>query len=106
MENATKELRDCSICSHLKDQEWASQKFGWEANDTSLPVAASYLQLVCDLKPGSDRSLQIWQCPLCFTYYRFSSDYEYLVNGSEDVQSLIRLSQEEANLYLDQPPGI
>jgi len=83
--------------------EWASQKFGWGENDTSLPVASKDLVKIRDLKPNSSRALQLWQCPQCMTYYRFESDYEYLVNGSEDEQSLKRLNAEEAGKLLDQP---
>jgi hypothetical protein len=93
----------CSICSRLADQEWASQKYDWEENDTRLPAAAGELKMVRDLKPDSERSLQLWQCLLCNTYYRYESDYEYLANGSEDRQSLTRLKAEEAKQYLDQP---
>lgn len=95
---------NCSICSQLDDLEWASQKYGWEENDTSLPAASKDLVMIRDLKPGSSRALQLWQCPQCKTVYRFESDYEYLVNGSEDEQSLRRLNSVEAGKLLDQPP--
>ena len=92
----------CIICSQLADHESASQKYGWEENDTSLPSAANELKVVRDLKPGSARILQLRQCPLCGTYYRYETDYEYLVNGTEDEQSLTRLGAEEAKECLDQ----
>jgi len=95
---------NCRICSQLGDVEWASQKFGWEENDTSLPVVSKDLVMIRDLKPGSSRALQLWQCPKCKTYYRFESDFEYLVNGSEDEQSLRRLNSEETDILLSQPP--
>ncbi len=91
---------DCSICSSLKDKEAAFQKYGWEENDTFLPAAYLHLQEVVDLKPDSSRKLKLLQCPECHTYYLYSSDYEYLVNGSEDEEYLERLTLEEAAQYL------
>lgn len=93
----------CSICSQIDDLVWASQKYGWEDNDTTFPIACKELLVVRDLKPHSPRALQVWQCPKCKTFYRYESDYEYLVNGSEDEQSLKRLNAEEAAKLLDQP---
>ena len=104
MDNIASEHLLCSNCSQLGDMEWASQKYGWEDDDTTLPSASKELVVVRDLKPNSSRALQLWQCPKCLTYYRFESDYEYLVNGSEDEQSLKRLNAEEAIQLLNQPP--
>lgn len=105
MKKTPPEAHLCNICSQLGAMEWASQKYGWEENDTSLPIATKELAVIRDLKPDSARALQLLQCPLCMTYYRYESNYEYLVNGSEDEQSLKRLNAEEAEKLLDQPPG-
>lgn len=86
----------CEICSQLADRESARQKFGWEEHDTRLPEAAGRLVMVKDFKPGSERLKQVWQCPLCGGYYLYETDYEYLVNGTEDEQTLTRLSAEQA----------
>ena len=83
--------------------EYASQKYGWPENDTSLPAAAAELIVVRDFRPYDSRSLQIRQCPLCGTYYLYQTDYEYLVNGSEDEETLTRLTDEEAVKYLARP---
>ncbi len=93
----------CAICSTLKDKEYASQKYGWEENDTHLPAAAGQLALVRDFKPHSSRALQLRVCPECQTYYLYESDYEYLANGSEDDQTLTRLTADQAAQYLDPP---
>ncbi len=91
----------CSICSSLKDQEAAFQKYGWEENDTYLPAAYNQLDEVVNLKPhDSSRQLKLLQCPECHTYYLYRTDYEYLVNGSEDEEYLTRLTPEEATQYL------
>jgi uncharacterized C2H2 Zn-finger protein len=104
VENSASEHLSCVICLQLGDLVWASQKYGWEENDTTLPVATKELLVILDLKPNSSRALQLRQCPKCKTYYRYERDYEYLVNGSEDEQSLKRLNAEEAGKLLDQPP--
>ncbi len=91
----------CSICAQLAAIETAYQKFGWEENNTHLPAAAGKLVVVIDFKPYSSRQLQLQQCPECGTYYLYRTDYEYLVNGSEDEQELRRLSAEEASEVLE-----
>ena len=90
----------CSICRHLADKEAAFQKYGWEEDNTYLPAAAGRLTMVKDFKPYASRKLQLHQCPECGTYYRYETDYEFLVNGSEDEEYLTRLTDEEAAKYL------
>lgn len=89
----------CSICSKLDDKEYAMQKYGWDDN-TSLPEAANRLVVIFDFKPGSDRKKILEQCNECGTFYLYETDYEYLVNGSEDEESLTRLSGKEAEELL------
>ena len=90
----------CKLCSGLQDQEYAHQKYGWEENDTHLPAAVSNLTVVRDFRPNDSRKLQLQQCPECRTYYLYRTDYEYLVNGSEDEDFLTRLTAEQAAEYL------
>lgn len=98
--NQTQKPKVCGICSGLKDCEVAYQKYGWEKNDTHLPTAAGNLVLVRDLRPDSNRKQQLLQCPECSQYYLYESDYEYFINGSEEEQTLTRLSDEKASGYL------
>jgi len=91
----------CEICSHLLDQEKAHQKFGWEQENTHLPAAASRLKVVRDFQPLGSRLLQLQQCPECGIFYLYTTDYEYLVNGSEDEQVLERLTPEQAAEFLN-----
>ena len=93
----------CGVCSSLSDLEKAYQKYGWEQDNTYLPAAAGHLKVVRDFRPYSSRKLQLQQCPDCGTYYLYETDYEYLVNGSEDEESLMRLTLEQAAEYLSQP---
>jgi hypothetical protein len=95
--------KPCSLCSHLADQEYASQKYGWEERDTHLPAASSSLMVVKDFKPYDSRKLQLWRCPQCGAYYLYKTDYEYLVNGSEDEEYLTRLKEAQAAEYLNRP---
>ena len=93
--------KQCKTCSSLKDQENAYQKYGWEQDSTYLPAAARQLLVIVDLRPYGSRKLQLQQCPECGTYYLYTTDYEYLVNGSEDEENLTRLTEEQAAEYLD-----
>ena len=56
-----------------------------------------------DFKQHSSRKLQLQQCPQCATYYLYRTDYEFLVNGSEDEEELTRLTDEAAAEYLARP---
>jgi hypothetical protein len=93
----------CSICFELSDCQKAYQKFGSEENDTQLPSAFSQLELVKDLRPFGSRELKVMQCPGCGAWFLYETDYEYLINGSEDEQTLTRLSVEEAEKRLNLP---
>ena len=94
---------DCSICSLLAAYESAYQKYGHAEDNTYLPAAANSLQVVRDFKQHSSRKLQLQQCPQCATYYLYRTDYEFLVNGSEDEEELTRLTDEAAAEYLARP---
>jgi hypothetical protein len=94
--------KPCPVCSQLKDEEYALQKFGREENNTSLPIAANLLTIVHDFRPLSNRKLQLHQCPQCASYFLYRTDYEYLVNGSEDEEFLTRLTTEQTEVYLNQ----
>jgi hypothetical protein len=94
------EIQPCPICSQLSEQEYAYQKYGSEQNNTYLPSATAQLILMKDFDPYSSRKKQLWQCSICATYYFYRTDYEYLVNGSEDEEILSRLSAQQAAQYL------
>lgn len=90
----------CALCSSLSDEAYAYQKYGWEEGNSYLPAAAGQLVVVKDFRPGSSRALQLKQCPQCGKYYLYRSDYEYLVNGSEDEEFLTRLTAQQADEWL------
>jgi hypothetical protein len=68
-----------------------------------LPAAAAQLRVLRDLRPYGSRKLQLQQCPECGTYYLYRTDYEYLVNGSEDKEYVTRLTDQQAAEYLNRP---
>ena len=96
-----KPYEQCSICSYLAEQEIAFQKYGHEEDNTYLPPNVHALIVVKDFKPYSSRKLQLRRCPQCDTYYLYQTDYEFLVNGSEDEETLTRLTEEQAAQYLN-----
>lgn len=55
------------------------------------------------MAPNGDRALQLQQCPECRAYYLYRTDYEFLVNGSENDEYLSRLTDAEAAPYLTEP---
>mgnify|MGYP001000294935 CR=1 FL=1 len=87
----------CSICGDFKDREWAFQKY-YGIYNTYLPMNIKHLLLIKDLKPGSSTSRlkNLQQCPECKTYYLYETDYEYFAGGTEDEQTLTRLTEAEA----------
>lgn len=85
----------CATCSGLADQERAYQKYGSDDTATYLPEAAARLETVRDFRPYSSRKREVRRCPECGTYYLYETDYEYLVNGTEDEESLSRLTREQ-----------
>src|SRR3954451_781823 len=93
----------CHICASLAEYESAFQKYGHAADNTFLPAASQDLIVVRDFKPYDSRKLQLWRCPHCGTYYCYQTDYEFLVNGSEDEEYLTRLTEDQATEYLNRP---
>jgi hypothetical protein len=94
--------KSCVLCAKLHDAEYAIQIGGRESEDIFLPTEAYQLDEVKDLNPSGGRTEHLKRCPICATYYLYTTTYEYLVYGSEDEQFLTRLSDEEAARYLQQ----
>ena len=92
----------CSLCRALDGNERGFQDGGQPQYNHYLPRAAAKLKEVRNLRPSGSRELWLKQCPRCDTYYLYRTDYEFLAGGSEDEQFLSRLTDEEAEKYLDQ----
>ncbi len=96
----------CTVCGILGGHEYAAQKYGWPEDDTHLPRAALSLDLVRNLRPSGSRRLQLMQCPQCDAHFLYRSDYEFLVNGSEDEEFLSRLSPKQVKLWQKAEPDV
>ena len=89
----------CPICSQLKEVETSFHKYLAPDYDRPLPDAAARLQVVKWLEDeDSDRS-QVRRCPSCARLYTYLLSSEYMVNGSEDEETLTRLTPAEAAAY-------
>lgn len=85
-------MTPCPVCAALADREEGRQKYGWPEHDIDLPPAAGRLELARDFRPGSDRKRQLLRCPRCGAGYWLQTDHEYLANGTEEEQLLVRLA--------------
>jgi len=93
----------CSICSQLKDYEYAIQVGGRPQKDTFLPDASDKLKIARMLTPRLGPWVTIKQCLECATCGSFRTTYEYLAFGSEEEQFYTRLIEEETLEYLTPP---
>ena len=98
-------MTPCPVCAILADREDGYRKYGWPEHDVELPPAFRQLVLAKDFRPGAERQRQLLRCPHCGTGYLFETDYEYLTNGTEDEQHLVRLSPAQVADLLRDPPA-
>jgi hypothetical protein len=90
---------DCPICSQIDALETAFSKYGWPDHD--LDMAAAVHQLIpAETLDTRTENHHLRVCPRCGTYYRYDITYEYLVNGSEDTTTLLRLAPADARRLL------
>jgi len=94
-------LSDCEICSRLAEVETSFAKYGSDDAARPLPPEAARLTPVGDLAT-LDAEHHVRRCPLCGMLYRYDWSYEYLVNGSEDEELLVRLTPDEARAWLSE----
>ena len=85
----------CEDCGALGPYESGYTKYGRPADDRPLPPAAARLVTVCGWQAGG-RGEELRRCPSCGAWFRWHLTYEFYVNGSEDEETLTRLSDEEA----------
>lgn len=87
--------RRCRTCGSLGEVEYGFYKYGFPDLDQPLPPAAGRLvEVVSDI--SSDRGHALWRCPRCGRYFDYELDYEFLIPGTEDSQTLRRITDEEA----------
>jgi hypothetical protein len=93
-------ISECEICSKLGEAETFFYKYGWDDLERPLPPEASRLERVADSEAEDSDSRHVRRCPLCGTFYHYSASYDYYVNGSEDKETLTRLTPDLAARYL------
>jgi hypothetical protein len=89
----------CPICSQLRNVETSFYKYAAPEYDRPLPAAAALLKIVQWLEGEDTERYHIRRCPSCASLYTYQLTYEYLVNGSEDEETLTRLAPAEAAAY-------
>lgn len=68
--------------------------------DRPLPEAAQQLTVLPVIDPAADpEKAHLRRCPRCGTFYRYLQSHEYLINGTEDMEELSRLSPSQAAAF-------
>ncbi|MBN1939598.1 MAG: hypothetical protein JW843_08425 [Candidatus Aminicenantes bacterium] len=96
-------VEDCPVCGRLNDIETSFSKYGAPEYDRPLPENAAGLVILNDPDlSGTDRH-HIRRCPACGALYEYLQSHEYLINGSEEEETLTRLpSGRAASLFLEE----
>jgi hypothetical protein len=89
----------CPICSQLQDIETSFAKYGAPQYDRPLPEAAARLEMVPFLDYEDKDRYHVRRCPSCATLYSYSLNSEYQVNGSEDEETLTRMTPAGAMVF-------
>ncbi len=88
----------CSICNPISDLSYGFWK-GGDLQSGGIPVNESLLGIIGEPFFSDSTSSRGWcikRCPECGTCYKWDFDYEYLVNGTEDEITMVRLSDADA----------
>jgi hypothetical protein len=88
-------ILDCELCREISDQEYCFSKYGHEEGGTLAGVTGKMVP-VEPLDSLTKERHHVKRCTRCGTFYRYDCTYEYLVNGSEDDEDLVRLTPGEA----------
>ena len=89
----------CPVCSSLKAVETSFSKYGAPDLDRPLPEAAARLIRVHLVGIEAAEKSHVRRCPVCASLFSYRLIYEYQVNGSEDEETLTRLSPDEAAAF-------
>jgi hypothetical protein len=93
-------VSECRVCGDLGAVEYGSQKGGRPEEDTFIPPAMERLERVADLGTDGSREHTLLQCPECGRWFRYDTDYEFIVPGTEDSQTLRGIGEDEAKVLL------
>lgn len=90
----------CPVCSALKDVETSFCKYLAPEFDRSLPDAAAKLTILPATDPSDDiEKKHVRRCPQCGTLYHYIRSHEYMVNGTEEEETLTRLTPQQAREF-------
>ena len=89
------EITTCAICSRLKDTETSFEKYLAPDYDRPLPEAAAQLVVLLLGEVDPERT-HVRRCPLCGTLYEYLRSHEYMINGTEEEETLVRLQPSQA----------
>jgi hypothetical protein len=95
-------ISDCPICRNLSDSETSFSKYGWPESDISMHGESAHLVNIDKDRPDYNDRHHLLQCPVCGTFYFYDYTYEYLVNGSEDEETINRLTPTQVQHRLTQ----
>ncbi|GEM_PF-448413 len=83
---------DCPVCGTLQGVETSFSKHGSSYPDRPLPEAAARLEIVPSLDGGDPEKRHVRRCPSCGALFSYLLAYDYYIDGSEDEETLTRLS--------------
>ncbi len=86
----------CNLCGALRQEETSFFKGGFPEDDSPLPRQAANLKTIRVIMDEGSRKKLIQRCPECLSLFLYQLDYIFLTNGSEDTETLRRISAEEA----------
>jgi hypothetical protein len=88
-------MEACPTCGSIGDVETGFFKNGFPQYDAPLPAALGELEEVASNVSGG-RGDTLYRCPACDGYFHYELDYEFIVPGTEDSETLRRIADEEA----------
>ncbi|MDD8025428.1 MAG: hypothetical protein PHI34_02860 [Acidobacteriota bacterium] len=86
----------CTVCGTLRAVETSFSKYGSPALERPLPAAAARLQFIRIIDADAPEKSHVRRCPACASLFAYRLTYDYQANGSEDEETLARLSPDEA----------
>lgn len=89
----------CPTCGGLGGRASGQSKYGWPDYDVPLPSNIHTLETLAR-EGGGGRERKLLRCPTCRDHFLYWTDYEFLVNGSEDTEDLVRLDEAQTRRAL------
>jgi hypothetical protein len=90
---------DCPVCGTLQDVETSYSKYGSD-DGQPLPEAANRLVPAGPLAGSEAERHHLRQCPACGCFYEYLASHEYMINGTEEEETLTRLDFAAALRFL------